>query len=534
MLRDYQQQVVDAARELLYKQRKRSAVIQLPTGAGKTAVLSEIFASVYGNKKRGWFVVPRNELVRQASAHLVKWRVPHGIIDASHTESRACYIHVASKDTILRRLDKIKNLPDLVVFDEAHVALDGQAKIMKAAAANPRIKFLGLTATPEREDGRGLSELYEGIVYGASIPYLTEAGYLAPLRYFAPPVEGIEAARFKGGEADEAELDAILTERAVYGKAVEYYKEYGRKADGSYMRALGFCRGVKAAEKQAAEFRAAGFRCEAVSGYMPKVRQRALIDGFNGGGGVQILVNADLLTYGFDSPGIEYGFSLRRTASRALYFQIVGRLLRTAPGKTEALFFDHANAINLHQDPRYPGVPLFYIPDLAWNFNGKEKRKVSRKEKPPLRLCPYNAFEICLKPSPCRECERYTPKQNETPVVENVPLSERGRPGDQYVITAAERRELQDEVLQHAEAARRAEDDESLDAAVREMIGIAKSMGYAPMWAYHRVNAQKHVADVRILWSICRVMGYKPGWVHFKKKELAEGREMLKAAEGAV
>jgi superfamily II DNA or RNA helicase len=531
LLRDYQQDIVDALRVKFYRDGIHSLLAQLPTGAGKTAILSEIFAAVYNNKRRGWFVVPRNELVRQVSAHLTKWRVPHGIIDAAHKESRIFYIHVVSKDTIIRRLDKIKNLPDMIVFDEAHVALDGQAKIMKAAEANPKIKFLGLTATPEREDGRGLSELYEDIIYGASIPYLTEAGYLAPLRYFAPPVEGIESLRMKGGEADESELDAILTERAVYGKAVEYYKQYGRKPDGSWMKALGFCQGVKAAEKQAAEFRAAGFRAEAVLGYMPKTSQRNLIDGLNNGI-VQILVNADLLTYGFDSPGIEYGFSLRRTASRALYFQIVGRVIRTAPGKTEALFFDHANSIGLHQDPRYPGVPLFYIPDLAWNFEGKEKRKVNRKEKTNIRLCQYNAWEVCTKSYPCQQCEKYVPAKNETPLVESVPLSERNHPGEQYVITEAERRELQDDVIRYAEIARIASDNDSLDKAVAKLLEITKRLKHAPMWAYYKINTQKHVVDVRLLWSICRVMGYKPGWVHFKRQELAKDKEPLEAVEG--
>jgi superfamily II DNA or RNA helicase len=424
-------------------------------------------------------------------------------------------------------LDTIKNLPDLVVFDEAHVALDGQAKIMQAVEQNPRVKVIGLTATPEREDGRGLSELYEDIIYGASIPYLTEAGYLAPLRYFAPPVAGIEAVRFKGGEADAAELDAIMTERAVYGKAVEYYQQYGKKGDGSFMKALGFCHGVKAAEKQAAEFRTAGFLAESVSGYMPKKRQRNLIDGFSHGF-IQILVNADLLTYGFDSPGIEYGFSLWRTASRALYFQIVGRLIRTAPGKKEALFFDHANTIGLHQDKRYPGVPLFYIPDLTWNFTGKEKRKVNQKhEKREVRLCPYRGYEVCTKLHSCLQCERYVPK--EEPTVSNVALTERRTLDEHYKITASERREMQDEVIRYAELARCADDDDSMDKAVAKLITIAKRMGYATMWVYYKINTQKHIIDVRILWSICRVMGYKPNWVHFKKKELTEN--MLKTEE---
>lgn len=533
MLRDYQQTLVDASRDTLYREGCRSVILQLPTGGGKTAILSEIFAAVYQNRRRGWFIVPRNELVRQASAHLAKWQVPHGIIDAAHQESRAYYIHIVSKDTILRRLDKIKNLPDLVVFDEAHIALDGQAKIMQAAAENPRIKFIGLTATPERQDGRGLSELYEDIVYGASIPYLTEAGFLAPLRYFAPPVAGIEAVRFKGGEADEAELDALMTERAVYGKAVEYYREYGKKPDGSFMRALGFCHGVKAAEKQAAEFRAAAFRAEAISGYMPKARQRALIDGFNGGS-IPVLINADLLTYGFDSPGIEYGFSLRRTASRALYFQIVGRLLRTAPGKKEALFFDHANTIGLHQDPRYPGVPLFYIADLRWNFTGSEKRKVLRKDMPQIRQCPYTAWEICMRPYPCPQCERYVPNEHEALVVESIPLAERKQPGSPYVITDAEKRELQDEVIRYAGMVRTARDDTGLDQAIARLLEIAKRLGHAPMWVYYRVNRQRRLVDIPILWSICRVMGYKPGWVYFKKKELAEGKEIAKKVEEGV
>jgi superfamily II DNA or RNA helicase len=530
MLRDYQNDVIDKSRQYLAKYDR--IIIQLPTGSGKSIVISEIIKLATKNRYRCWVVVPRKELIRQQSAHLLKWGVRHGIIDADHKESNAYLTHVVSRDTIIRRLGKIKNKPRLLIIDEAHIALDSQKRIIDALSVDNKLKVVSFTATPEREDGRGLSELYEGVIYGASIPYLTEAGYLAPLRYFAPPVEGIEAVRFKGGEADEAELDALMTERAVYGKAVEYYREYGRKADGSVMRALGFCHGVKAAEKQAAEFRAAGFRCEAISGYMPKGRQRSLIDGFNGGS-VDLLVNADLLTYGFDSPGVEYGFSLRRTASRALYFQIVGRLLRTAPGKTEALFFDHANAIGLHQDPRYPGVPLFYVPDLAWNFTGREKRKVNRKEKPPVRLCPYHAFEICIKPFPCPQCERYQ-SRDEAPVVESIPLSERGRPGEQYVITAAEKRELQDEILALACRAREAAEDEALDGAVRSLIERAKRLGYAPMWVYYRVNTQKHVADVRLLWSICRVMGYKPGWVHFKKQELTEGKAMLKAVEGAV
>ena len=500
MLRDYQVQSIEALRQKLYGENRRSVLLQLPTGSGKTVILSEIFSALYKNGKHGWFVVPRNELVRQASKHLAKWHVPHGIIDASHNESWVFNIHVVSKDTIIRRIDNIKTIPDLIVFDEAHIAIDGQMKIMLKTLDNPNIKYIGMTATPEREDGRGLHELYEDIIYGASIPYLTQLGYLAPLRYFAPPVEGIEQVRFKGSEADEKELDAIMTEKAVYGKAVEYYRKYGRKADGSYMRALGFCHGVKAAEKQAAEFRKEGFRAESISGYMAKTKQRELIDGLDGGT-IQVLVNADLLTYGFDSPKIEYGFSLRRTASRALYFQIVGRILRTAPEKTESLFFDHANIIALHQDERYPGVPLFYIPDLTWNFKGNEKRKINKKIKPTVKLCIFNGYEICTKPSPCTVCECYIPQENEQLVVDNIQLEERNS------ITIFDK---------YIELYHKSIGIENKDMAVSAMVKIARRLGKYPiwLWVYNTVNQNKYIADMRILWSIARVMKYKPGWVY--------------------
>jgi superfamily II DNA or RNA helicase len=525
MLRDYQRDLVDAAREKLYRENKRSVVIQLPTGGGKTPIVAEIFSSVFSRKKCAWFVVPRNELIRQASEHLQRWHVPHGIIGNSRKESRVFIVHVVSKDTILRRLDKIKRIPDLVIFDEAHIAFDGVKKIMASLVClNENIKFIGVTATPEREDGRGLSELYEDIVYGPGIPYLTQCNFLSPLKYYAPPVEGIELLKFKGSELDENELDKIMTERAVYGKAVDYYSRYGKKPDGAWRRALGFCLGTKAAEKQAAEFRKAGFRAEAISGYLPKARQRALIDALNSGT-VQILVNADLLTYGFDSPKVEYGFSLRRTKSRALYFQIVGRLLRVAPGKTEALFFDHADAIRLHQDPRYPGVPLFSVPDLSWDFEGQMKKR-KRKAAPPaeVRRCPYQAFEICTQSIRCPQCERYKPQEKDGPVVvESIPLQERRALQNAHIITAAEKREAQDDVIRYAEMARTAADDDSYDRAVAALVNIAEQLGRSVMWAYHYVNKNKYVVNVRLINSIGKAKGYKEGWAFYRIQELRDG-----------
>ena len=118
-LRDYQTDLYIKARNALMKHR--AICVQSATGSGKTPLVSAMVESVHNKKKRAWFIVPRKELLQQASKHFRKWNVPHGIIAPNSTESRAYKIHVVSKDTLIRRYDKIKNWPDLMIFDEGHL-----------------------------------------------------------------------------------------------------------------------------------------------------------------------------------------------------------------------------------------------------------------------------------------------------------------------------------------------------------------------------------------------------------------------------
>jgi superfamily II DNA or RNA helicase len=119
-------------------------------------------------------------LVKQSKAHFVKWGISFGLIDAKNKESRAYKAHMSSRQTLMRRLDKIKEIPDVVFIDECHVNYDSQKKIF--AMLPDTVKIIGLTATPGRTDNRGLAALYADIVYGASIPYLPQGGFLSPVR----------------------------------------------------------------------------------------------------------------------------------------------------------------------------------------------------------------------------------------------------------------------------------------------------------------------------------------------------------------
>jgi superfamily II DNA or RNA helicase len=515
-LRDYQSALVEETREAVKKYHR--VFVQSPTGSGKTVVMSAIIESAFQKNRRVWLIVPRHELLKQSSAHLSKWGVKHGFIDAAHKESRAYRVHIVSRDTLLRRLDKVKEWPDIMLVDEGHLAIDAQKKIIRAAGerADKEVYVIALSATPERMDGRGLNEIYEHLIMGPPLTYLTQAGYLSPIRYFAPPLEGAEALHWRHGEADEDELEALMKKHAVYGKAAEYYKNYGEGR-----RALVFCRNIKASAETASEFRAAGIRAESIDGGMGTGKRKTLVDGLVSGR-LEVIMSAELFCDGIDIPTVEYIALMRPTQSKAVYFQQVGRGMRVSEGKRDCMVFDHVNNISRFQDSRYPGVPLFSVPDLSWDFDGW-KKKGKREKQPPaeVRLCPFNSFEICVKTIRCPECERYVPAEKDGPqVIESIPLQERRAPGDPHIITAAEKREAQDDIIRYTEIARTAADDESYDRAVKALCDLAEKLGYSPMWVYHRINTNEYVVNVRTLSAICRAKGYKSGWVHFKREEL--------------
>jgi len=520
MLRDYQTQVVNSVRSVL--RDKRSVVIQMPTGSGKTAVVSDITKRVFQNNKRAWFIVPRRELVKQSSKSFKKWDIPHGIIDASHSESRAYKVHVISLQTLMRRLGKIKEYPDIVFIDECHLFYDTQVRIF--AALSKTVKIIGLTATPGRLDGRGLGTLYDDIIYGASITFLTSRGYLSPLRYYAPPTDGIQLLKFRStGEVNQDELDKLLTERAIYGRAVDYYTRLACLSDGTYRRGVGFCSGVKAAEKQAAEFRARGFVAECISGDTPEKKQRALLDGL-ASGRVQVLCSADLLLYGWDSPKVSYGFLLRRTKSKALFFQIVGRILRPSENKTDAIFVDHTANVDLHTDPAYPGIPPFYLDRIDWNFHGNNNKQPAGY-RPDVRLCHYDNFMVCTKSIRCPQCEKYVPLDKIENVIDSIPLKERIMQMAPNVVTSAEKREYQDAIAECVREAQAADDDANYDRAVAKLCDIAKKLNYSWQWVYKVITGYKYIIDDRALRAIQKARNYKEGWVYITKKVLREQME---------
>jgi DNA repair protein RadD len=464
-------------------------------------------------------IVNRKELLGQSSSHLRKWNVPHGIIAPSLQESRAYKIHVVSKDTLIRRYDKIKNWPDLLIFDEAHLYLDRQHEIISHLPA--QTKIIGMTATPERMDGRGLSEVYETLIEGPSIPWLTDRGFLSPLRYFAPPIDGLADIHTRGTEYDEEELEALLERRKIYGELVGHYEKHGKGR-----AALIFCRSVKSAYQTAERFRDKGFNFHCIEGKMPDTLRRDLIAALTAGT-IDGLTNCEIATYGLDIPRVEYGASIRPTLSRALYFQMIGRILRPFEGKQDALFFDHVNLLLEHQEPDFPGIPPHYVPEIKWNFSGHEKKKRGKKEGNPV-LCPHLDYMYCPRPH-CPTCQHnpdHTVTDARRPmIVVPAELQEAPKPKPLNERPPEERRDIQDQIG----AAILEYKSEPGPGPVEKLLKIADSLGYREMWVYWRLTDDARLTvNIPLLHEIARVRGYKPGWVYFATKKV-HGRKSVKS-----
>ncbi len=488
-LRPYQQTAINETKSILA--RYKAAMLQLLTGLGKTFVFANITEMARSKDKRVWIIVPRNELLRQSSDTLRAMKIPHGIINAKSNESRAYEVHVASKDTLTRRIkaDKIKNWPDLIVFDEAHLNLDAQIRI--AEAAPEKTKIIGVTATPERLDGRGLSELYGDISYGPSMQWAIENGYLSNFKYFCPPTEGIDKLHRKGTDYDQKELQELLERKRIFGSAIQHYKQYADKKP-----CLVFCRSVAAAEDTALRFQAAGYKFLSIDGKMTYEERKKRIEALRNGE-IHGLTSCELITYGLDVPVVGCVIMLRPTLSRTLFFQMIGRGLRPSPGKEFCIILDHVNNLLEHGHP---------IDEHEWNFHGTEKSKKKKGDDIAMAsLCP-NCF-MYFKGDRCDNCNA----EKEVKVGKGLVEVEGRLVEIQGPVKLADRPpEEKTEISARIKAFVEARD-------IKGLLEVADDLGYKPLWV-HRQLVDEGQVNVDILKEIAQIKGYKSGWVKLHLK----------------
>jgi superfamily II DNA or RNA helicase len=343
-LRDYQLAALDAVDDAATRGLRRQLLV-LPTGSGKTIVFAELIRRRGG---RALVLVHRDELARQAEAKIrfVMGDAPIGIVKAARNETQGPIV-IASVQTVCRpsRLAQLGAF-DLVIVDEAHHAIaDSYRTILEALGAfvddGPLI--VGVTATADRADGRGLADIFEEVVFEVGLLEMIEQGYLANLRALQIRLAAdFERLHTRAGDFIDREAEDLLLAADAPLHAVRAYQQHapGRKA-------LVFTSGVALAHAMTAAFTDAGIAAAAIDGTMPLEDRRRVLAAFQRGN-LQVVSNCAVLTEGFDEPSIDAIIIARPTKSRPLYQQMIGRGTRPWPGKGDCLVLDLVGATTRH------------------------------------------------------------------------------------------------------------------------------------------------------------------------------------------
>lgn len=353
VLRPYQEQVIDDTRQAL--KRHNSVLMQGPTGMGKTAITVYMMGRAADQGKRAYFLVHQNELLSQTSRALWRQQLEHGVIASGKARS-SLPAQVASVQTLVRRMDQYKE-PDLLIIDEAHRAA---AKTYQTIIERwPNARVIGLTATPQRTDGKPLDVLFDTLVLGPTIRALMDEGYLCDYEIYAPPI-GIDVSTVKRkmGDFDSKELEAVVDKKSITGDAVAHYKTHA-----SGKRCVVMCVSIKHAQHVAEQYLAAGVHAGVIEGTMTGQQRDGMLADF-AAGRLMVICNVQLLVEGVDIPAIEVVQWLRPTQSLVIWMQGNGRGLRPAEGKSDLIIFDHVGNCLRH------GLP---DDDREWSLEGKEK-----------------------------------------------------------------------------------------------------------------------------------------------------------------
>lgn len=334
-LRPYQTTAIDLCRDAFRSGGKR-VVLLLPTGGGKTLVGCHVARSAVEKGRRVLWLAHRRELVDQSCLTIEASGLRCGSVSASsvYPYRPDAPVQVASIQTLLAR--NLRPEAGLIVWDEAHHCAKVAEQWSSLLESYPDVPVLGLTATPERGDGAGLAPLFDTLVVGATIPQLTELGFLVPCDVIRP--------------------DRKLASGEIAQDPVDAYMEHGAGRQGFL-----FARYVEEAEEYARQLVLRGVQARAVHADTRDDVRRESVQGFRDGR-VRVLCNVYVFTEGTDLPAAAICILARGAGTPGIMLQMVGRVLRLSPGKSRATLVDLAGVthqLGLPGDPR------------LWSLHGK-------------------------------------------------------------------------------------------------------------------------------------------------------------------
>ena len=395
----------------------RSVMAQMPTGTGKTVLLASVvesFLREHSNCKV-WIVAHRRELVSQIRETIERvfskitpslFTIKEG--STSHPDplssgareetapprrseplrskvggpskvSPDCLsasafnvpIKAVSIQWLSKHYDEIEEEPGLIVIDEAHHALAKTYKEMWERF--PKAKFLGLTATPCRLNGKGFTDLFDVLVQSWDVPEFISKGRLATYDFVSIKSDGvtqrlIDSLQKRGADGDyqNKEMDMLLNKKPSIERLYQSLEEFGKDGKG-----IVYAINISHAQKITKLYQEHGVKAIAIDSKTPATERQQDIEAFKKGD-IQVLVNVDIFSEGFDCPDVEFVQLARPTLSLAKYLQMVGRGLRVAKGKKNCVIIDN---VGLYR--------VFGLPSQVWNWNAmfEGKLKVGKKKE---------------------------------------------------------------------------------------------------------------------------------------------------------
>jgi superfamily II DNA or RNA helicase len=452
-LRPYQSAVIAEYDETLAAGTKR-VILVAPTGAGKTVTGAAIVQAAVQKRHKVLVLAHRREIIAQTSAKLHTFGISHGIIQAGFPLRPLEPVQVASVATLNARAIRSERMElpaaDLLVIDECHhCPADTYRRIINAY---PDAVLLGLTATPCRGDGRGLGSIFKDIIECPQVAELIGQGYLVGTRCYAPTTPDLVGARVQAGDYVEKQLADRMDKPKLIGDVVTNWHRYGERR-----KTVCFAVNVSHSVHIRDEFIRSGVRAEHIDGSTPKAERDASLSRL-ASGEIELITNCAVLTEGWDMPEVGCCILARPTRKMGLYRQMVGRVLRPAHGKSDAIIIDHSSAVFRHGFPEDP-VSWTLDPD-TFAQNRQHKKRCAPESTSRLLEC-SQCGAVRVGGEPCQHCG-FMPQ----PKPKAVAVAD----GDLGLVSGGK--------------AKVAEYDQMTWHAMLVSIGIDR--GYNPCWAGHQ------------------------------------------------
>lgn len=362
-----------------------NVMFQMPTGTGKTRLFTSIISDI-----KAWgiltqkdpkilIIAHRVELIEQISDNLDRYKVSHGIIAGGKERNLRPLVQVASIQTITHRTNKdVANSlgVDFIIIDEAHHSTANSYK--KLWGLYPKAKKLGVTATPWRMNHLGFTSIYDKLIVSKSIKEFIDEGWLSPYCYYSikdnsnirQNISGIDEFDIEGDYKVSA-LEQVMDRVSIRANLLDSYLKLARGKKG-----IIYSISRKHSDHICEEYKKAGINIVRIDSETPREERRMYVQRFRNGQ-IDIIVNVDIFSEGFDCPDIEFIQLARPTKSLVKYLQQVGRGLRPTSGKGKCIILDNVGS---HIEFDLPNA------DRDWDveFNGElannKKRSSSAKQ----------------------------------------------------------------------------------------------------------------------------------------------------------